>query len=311
MIILNFFLLAASLFLVIKSADKAITYSTELAKGLKLPKYIIGFIIVAIISILPETFISITSALEGIPAFGLGTIFGSNVADLTLILAIVVLTSGRQLKVESSIIKNSLLYIGILSLPLLLGFDGLYSRAEGVTLIIAGTLFYISLIKKRTIKDISEKKDFSPKSLTLLLLSMGTLLIGAHFSVKFGVSLAKALEVNPVLIGMFVVGLGTTLPELFFSLRAAKKNDDSLALGDILGTVIADATIVIGIVALISPFAFNPRIVYVTGAFMLGAIILLLHFMKTGKKLSRKEALLLLLFYLGFAISELLISKIM
>lgn len=308
MMVVSFILLILSLALVIKSADFAIHYSTRLAESFKLSKYIVGFLIVAVISILPETFISVTSALEGIPSFGLGTLFGSNVADLTLVFAIVVLFAGRSLKIESKIIKNRYLHIVIMSIPIILGLNGYYSRWEGLFLIIIGLAFYFYILKNDGYDIDAPRKKFKTTDLLFLLASMGLLLLGSHLTVKFGVNFANALHVSPVLIGMFIVGLGTTLPELLFSIRAAKHKHDGLALGDILGTVIADATIVVGIVALISPFAFNSRIVYITGMFMLFGTILLFHFIKTGKVLTKKEALLLILFYLLFVSAELLIS---
>lgn len=308
MMLISFILLILSLALVIKSADFAIHYSTRLAESFKLSKYIVGFLIVAVISILPEAFISITSALEGIPSFGLGTLFGSNVADLTLVFAMVVLFASRSLKIESKIIKNRYLHIGIMSVPILLGLNGYYSRWEGLFLIIIGLAFYYYILKNDGYDIDAPRERFKITDLLLLLASMGLLLLGSHLTVKFGVNFANGLHVSPVLIGMFVVGLGTTLPELLFSIRAAKRKHDGLALGDILGTVIADATVVVGIVALINPFAFNQRIVYITGLFMLFGTILLFHFMKTGKVLTKKEALLLILFYLLFVSAELLIS---
>jgi len=308
MILISFILLILSLALVIKSADFAIHYSTRLAESFNLSKYVVGFLIVAVISILPETFISVTSALEGIPSFGLGTLFGSNVADLTLVFAIVVLFAGRSLKIESKIIKNRYLHIGIMSIPLILGLNGYYSRWEGLFLIIIGLAFYFYILKNDGYDIDAPREKFKITDLLFLLASMGLLLLGSHLTVQFGVNFANGLHISPILIGMFIVGLGTTLPELLFSIRAAKRKHDGLALGDILGTVIADATIVVGIVALISPFAFNPRIVYITGMFMLFGTILLFHFIKTGKVLTKKEALLLILFYLLFVSAELLIS---
>jgi len=307
MLVLFIFLILA-LALVIKSADFAIHYSTRLAESFKLSKYVVGFLIVAVISILPETFISVTSAIEGIPSFGLGTLFGSNVADLTLVFAIVVLFAGRSLKIETKIIKNRYLHIGIMFIPILLGLNGYYSRWEGIFLIIIGLAFYYYILKNDGYDIDVPREKFRITDLLFLLVSMGFLLLGSHLTVKFGVNFANALHVNPVLIGMFVVGLGTTLPELLFSIRAAKRNHDGLALGDILGTVIADATIVVGIVALISPFAFNSRIVYITGMFMLSGIILLFHLIKTGRVLTKKEALLLILFYLLFVSAELVMN---
>ncbi len=88
------FILAVSLFMIIKGATLATRYAALLADSYRLSKYVVGFIIVAVISILPETFVAINSALSGVPSFGLGTLFGSNIADLTLIFALIILLSG-------------------------------------------------------------------------------------------------------------------------------------------------------------------------------------------------------------------------
>jgi cation:H+ antiporter len=307
--ILSFIFLLISLFVVIKSANFAIRYSTHLAESFNLPKYIIGFAVVAIISILPETFISITSAIEKIPSFGLGTLFGSNIADLTLIFALVVFLSGRKLKIKSQLIKNRFLHIGVMAIPIILGLNGYYSRLDGILLISVGLLFYYLVLKKNIYVAKIDREKFKVKNLVFLLFSMAGLLLGSHFTVKYGVDFAHGLNVGPVLIGMLVVGLGTTLPELFFSIKAAKHHHDDLALGDILGTVVADATIVVGIMALISPFAFNLRIIYIAGLFMFLAIFLLFYFMKSDRILSRKEAVLLFVFYIIFVLTEFLFNR--
>jgi cation:H+ antiporter len=196
-----------------------------------------------------------------------------------------------------------------MSLPILFGLNGYYSRWEGLFLIILGLAFYYYIFKNDAYDVDASREKFRSTDLILLLISMGMLLLGSHLTVKFGVNFANDIKLSPVLIGMFVVGLSTTLPELMFSVRAAKHNHDGLALGDILGTVVADATIVVGMIAIISPFAFNPQIVYITGMFMLLGTILLFHFIKTGKVLTKKEALLLIVFYLIFVSAELLINK--
>ena len=219
MVIIPFILLTLSLALVIKSADFAIHYSIKLAESFKLSKYVVGFLLIAVISILPETFISVTSALEGIPSFGLGTLFGSNVADLTLVFAIVVLISGRSLKVESKIIKNHYLYIGIMSVPILLGLNGYYSRWEGLILIILGLSFYYYILRNDGYDIDAPREKFKITDISFLLVSIGLLLLGSHLTVKFGVKFADGLHISPVLIGMFMVGLSTTLPELFFSIK--------------------------------------------------------------------------------------------
>ena len=283
----------------------ATRYAGRLAEGFHLSKYTIGFIIIAIISILPETFISINSAINGIPSFGLGMLFGSNIADLTLIFAILVFYARRSLKVESKILKNNAIYPFMLLLPLIFGLNGHLSRIEGLALIIAGGIFYI-LAFKDGIKGVPlpQGKDNRFKNTIMLLLSMAILLVGSYFTVTSATGVAGNLGVSPILIGMLIVGLGTTMPELFFSLKSIKKKDDSLAIGDLLGTVLADALIVVGILALINPFVFPQKIIYVTGIFMVVASFVLFRFMRSGRSLTKREAWMLFLFWVVFVVVE-------
>lgn len=309
MIFLYLFCLFFSLVLVTKGADLAIKFSVKLAESFRLSKYIIGFLIVAIISVLPEAFISINSAIEGVPAFGLGTLFGSNVADLTLVFALMVLSAGRDINVRSKIIKNRYLYALAMLTPLFFGFNGHYSRLEGVLLLVIGFLFYFYTINGHNNQIKNKINKFKFSNILWLVCSMALLLLGANLTVKYGIETARLLRVNPLLIGMFVVALGTTLPELMFSVRAIQKKNDDLAMGDILGTVLADATILVGVMAVIKPFVFDPAIVYVSGFFMFLSTLLLFRLIKTDKTLTQGEALLLIIFYIIFVATELLVNK--
>ncbi len=303
----NTFIFIVALYLVIKGSTMANTYAGRLAESFRLSQYTVGFIVVAIISILPETFISINAAIKGIPAFALGMLFGSNIADLTLIFAILIFYAGRSLKVESKILKNHALYPFLLLLPLILGLDGHYSRLEGAALIVAGGVFYfLALRNGKDSGPSSSNQADRVKNFSLALVSMAILLLGAHFTVMAATTLATNLGVSPILVGMLIVGLGTTMPELFFSLRSIKKRDDSLAIGDLLGTVLADATIVVGILALAQPFAFPQKIIYVTGGFMVVASFVLFKFMRSGRTITRREGMLLLVFWLTFVAVEFL-----
>lgn len=304
--------LIVSLFVVIKGADLAIKYSTKIAHNLHVSPYIIGFMVVAVFSIMPEAFISLVSSLENNPSFGLGVIYGSNIADLTLIIALVALFKRSDIKVKSEIIKERFSYVFIVLIPILLGLNGHYGRIEGLVLILSGILFYIFVLRenKKEYSRVEVRKNFDYKNLAMLALGIIVLIFGSHFTVENGVKFAEALKINPIIIGMFIVGLGTTLPELTFSIRAVKKNEDSLALGDILGTVVADVTIVVGLMALLNPFYFNPRIVYVTGISMVLAMILIGHFMKTERTITQRETVLLLLFYLLFCFIEFLTNSL-
>jgi cation:H+ antiporter len=306
----NLLILIVSLFFVAKGATLATKYSVFLAESCRLSKYVIGFIIIAVISILPETFVAINSALEGEPALGLGTLFGGNVADLTLVFAIIIFFSGRGIKIQSVILKNNIVYPLLLLVPIILGLNGHFSRMEGLALIVIGSIFYF-LAFKNGVSCLPPKNNLDNrfKNLLLLIFSMAILLIASHFTVLSAMNLAHDLGIKPILIGVFIVGLGTVIPELLFSLKAVKKHDDSLAVGDILGTVLADATIVVGILALLSPFYFPPKIIYVTGLFMVVASFLVTYFMHTGRIISKKESKLLFLFWLFFILMEFLINR--
>jgi cation:H+ antiporter len=302
----NLFILAASLALVVKGATMATTYAEKLSQSLPISRYAVGFIIVAIISILPETLIGVSAAINNTPEFGLGVLFGSNVADLTLVFAVILFFAGRGLKIESRILKNRAIYPALLALPLVLGFDGFYSRAEGLALIIAGIAFYYLTLRDSSSDEPipDEAKNDRAKNTFFLLVSMAMLLVGAHFTVGSATAVATLAGVSPILIAMLVVGLGTTMPELFFSLQSVKEKDDSLAVGDLLGTVLADATIVVGILALIHPFAFPISIIYLTGGFMVLASFILFRFMRTGHTLTTHEGNLLFTLWVVFVFVE-------
>jgi cation:H+ antiporter len=269
--------------------------------------------VVAVISIIPEISISINSAIAGVPALGLGTLFGGNIADMTLVFAIIIFSVNRGIKIDSKILKENIVYPFILIIPIVLGLDGYYSRWEGVVLVITGLIFYYLAFRRNTeeqiIPDPEIKKYSRGKDILFLLFSMAMLIFGSHFLVTSTISIANYIGISSAVIGMIVIGVGTTMPELFFCLSAVKKNHDSLAIGDLLGTVLADATVVIGLLALISPFYFPQKIIYSTGIFMVIASFLLFYFMGTGKFLSKKESYLLLAFWLLFVVVEVLLNR--
>lgn len=305
---LNLLWFTVALIIVVKSVDLAIKYSAKVAQHFGLSKHAIGFLLIAGISVLPETVISLSAAISDQPAFGLGTLFGSNVADLTLIFGVIILLAPRAISISSTILASSRYYAAVLAIPLLLGLDGHFNRIDGLVLICVGLAFHMWVL--RGSKDDTElpKERYTWKDIVWLLVSLGLLIGASQLTVHSGVEFAHYLNVKPILIGLFLVALGTTLPELLFSIRAVKQNHPSLALGDMLGTVLTDATIVIGLVALINPFAFSVQIIYVTGLFMLVAALLLFYCMKTGRTLTRVEGVLLLLFYILFVITEALVN---
>ncbi len=309
MVIINLILFLISFFVLIKSAEHCTIYSSRLAKIFRLSEFIVSFFIVSVISVFPEASISIISAIKNIPKFGLGTLLGSNVADLTLVFGIVALFSIKGISVKSEILKNNFFYLILLLLPIVLGLDGHFSREDGVLLLFGGLFFFLTLsVECRMFrKKFNHLKDRSfLKNLLLLILSLIILLVAANYTVKFGVDFANDIGIPSILIGLTVISIGTCLPELLFSVKAIQSNHDELALGDILGTVITDATIILGIVVIIRPFYFNPTLIYITGSAMFLAGALTILFIRSGKILTKKEGAYLLFFYIVYLIIEFL-----
>ena len=302
----NLFILLMLLLVVGKSAAWAMRSAASLSRILGWSEFAVSAVIVTAISILPELMVVVFSALGGTPSLALGTLLGSNVADLTLIFGIVALLAPRPIKVESNFIKRDHLFLAFILLPLVLGFTGHYSRLDGV-LLVSGSLIFLYLILKERRSAGHRPNHFSRSAAVnglTFAISLFILAAAAYYTVVYAGTIAAGLGVAPALIGLLVVALGTTLPELLFSVRAAENSHSALALGDIWGTVVVDATLVLGIAALIHPFAFNPRLVILTGFFMLLAGIFSLSLLRSGRILTKSEGGLLLAFYAAFVIVE-------
>ncbi len=300
--------LAASIVLV-KSASYGVRSVSKLAGHLHFSHYFIAFVIAGFVSALPEMFIGINSALIGMPAVGLGTLIGSNIADMTLVLGIVVLV-GRKINVDRKTINNSAYFVAIAALPVILMLDGNLSRDDGLLLVIVFFVYLWTMIKKEKTmvkKDKRNRKEIA-KHAALFLLAMVVLFISAHYMVESGISIAVAFEMPALLIGLIVIALGTCLPELTFSLRAALGKHKEIALGDLMGNVVVDSTLSMGIVALIYPVTNNFVLVISGAMFMILSVLVVVTLIKAGKKLMWQEAFLLFFIYAMFVVIEILMK---
>lgn len=313
MVIVNLLFLLVFLAILIKTVEYAIKYSSRLAKLLHLPEFIVSFFIIALISVLPEATISIISAIRGEPGMSLGTLLGSNLVDLTLIFGLVALFSPNGIRVKSKILQNNFFYLILLAFAVVLGSDGSFSRIDGIILLCSGLLFFVKIYleSRRFRKKFNhDQKGHLFRDLSLLVLSLIIILIAASFTVKFSLEFAQDIKIPTLLIGITILAVGTCLPELVFSMKAIKENKDGLALGDILGTVITDATIILGIVIIISPFSYNVSNLYVTGGALFLAGVLVTFFMKSEKTINKIEGILLILFYLSYVFIEFFMNRV-
>jgi len=287
----------------------------RVCKFLGWKEFVVSFFIIAFATTIPNFIVDIISALNKVPQLAFGDVVGTNIADLTLIIALSALISRAGLSVPSRTVQGSSIFtIGVAILPLILVHDGNLTRSDGILLLTAFLLYLGWLFQKRERFEKVYDGIYEPlslrfflKNLALLIFSIVLLLLSGQGIVKSAVFFSSYFHFPLALIGILVVGLGTALPELSFTLQAARKSQDWMIVGDVMGSVIMTATLVLGIVALICPIKivdFSPFAI--ARIFLIISAIFFLLFIRTGRKITRREALFLLGIYITFVLVEIL-----
>jgi len=291
----------------------------KVSKFLGLTEFIVAFFVMALAASLPNFFVGITSALQGTPELSLGDIFGNNMAALTLaVFFAVAFAPGREIKADGETVRVSIWVTALVAvLPLILLADHVISRSDGVILIIA-FLLYISwlLSNKERFSKVYNHQPESVKaptvsnlrnvmvSLLFILLGAALLLLAAQGIVISAKFFALFLGLPLVLIGFLVVGLGGALPEVYFSFISARRGETSLILGNIMGSVIFPATLVLGLVAIVKPIEiFDISFLVFSRFFLIIASLVFLFAARSDKKIVLSEAIALAIIYLLFMVT--------
>ena len=262
---------------------------------------------------IPELFVGINSAIKGNPALSLGNVIGSNIADLTLIIGIAALL-GKGIKVKNPFIrKDSLFMLLIAILPIGLMFLGKsLSRIDGIILVSVFLIYMWHLSKERKELKNQFKDDHNQNHLIitfiLFALCLAVLFISSHFVVKYATDLALELLLPPILIGLFFVAIGTSLPELVFEIKSVLAKRGDFAVGDAMGSVVCNSSLVLGVTAIIYPITSNFLLFITSAIFMILVSILFLFFIRGKKGLSVTKSIILIILYLLFIMFEYLIK---
>jgi len=306
--ILSFFILAYS-------SKKLVGSLTILSKFLGWKEFVVAFFTMALAGTIPNLSIGISSALHKIPQLSFSEIIGGNIVDLTLAMALAVLVSGRGLRLASKTVQGTAIFTLLLALlPMVLVIDKEISRGDGFILIFAFLVYSIWLFGKedRFSKVYNKMKQGLGFKDVLghifkILGSIILLLLAAEGIVRSATYFSIFLNLPLVLIGVLIVGLGNALPEIFFSIQAAKKGKSWMVAGNLMGAVIFPVTLVLGVVALIHPIVITDFSPFVIGrVFLIISAVFFLVFIRTGKRITKKEAIFLLLIYILFIAAEIL-----
>lgn len=306
MIFLQLLLLALGFAFLVKGADWFVDGSSGIAAKFNIPQLVIGLTIVAMGTSAPETAVSITAALKGNADIAVGNVVGSNILNILIILGIS--SAITSIAVAKTTVRYEIpIMLAITLLLLVFGVTG-HSIVlfEGILLLIcfAGYLFYMFVMVKKGLMQSDEIEAANKPIWMMLLMSiigLAAIVCGSNLTVDAATAIATMLGMSEKFIGLTIVALGTSLPELFTSVIAARKGKADIAIGNIVGSNIFNILFVLGTSALIIPVPFEISFVAdCLVAVAAGVVLWLCVFRK--KKLVRIDGIIMLLCYAAYFI---------
>ncbi len=250
-------LLIIGFVMLVKGADWFVEGAAGIATQFKIPQLVIGLTIVAIGTSAPEAAVSISAALKGNADVSIGNVVGSNILNILIILGLSSLLS--RLKVAKSTIKYEIPFMCFATILLFVqGLDGTISLIEGIILWVVFIIYLLYLLNmaKNNPEEDNIKEISIGKALLFTIIGLLFIILGSNYAVDGATGLARILGLSERFIGLTIVALGTSLPELFTSVSAAKKGNADIAIGNIVGSNLFNILFVIGTSSLIIPVPF-------------------------------------------------------
>ncbi len=300
--------LVGGLIMLFIGAEGLVRGSSNLAIKIGIAPLVVGLTVVSFGTSAPELVVSLKAAISGNGSISLGNIIGSNIANIALILGVAALI--RPLKVHANVIMREIpIMIAISVLLFILLIDGEVGFIDGIILV-GGLIIYlvVNVILARKEKNAEVDAEFKeglkskfgiPLSIVFIIVGLGLLLFGANLFVQSAVVIAQIFNVSDAIIGLTIVAIGTSLPELITSVVAAYKKEADIAIGNVVGSNIFNILGILGITALVIPIS-SLGINYVDLGVMLFTAIILFPLSRTGFSISRFEGAFLLAGYAGY-----------
>ena len=309
---MNFVIFVIAMGVLIWGADLIIQQSERIALKFKIPEFIIGATLIALGTSLPEMAASIAASYNGKADIAIANVIGSNILNITLVLATVFLIARNINPDRDFFAKDSTWALVPVLVFILMIIDGIISRFDAALLLLLMGAYLLFLLQDA--KDIPEEEldeiDLShfswAKTIPVLIGAFLLVVIGAHFTVESAAEIAKSFGISEWVIGIVMISLGTSLPELVVSISAAIKGKVDMAIGNIIGSNMANTTVVIGAAALTSPLSIDAPAYIFDIATMIVATLILVFI--TANKLYTKSAGISLVIILGLFLNNTLQS---
>ncbi len=306
---LNIILLIVGFVMLIKGADWFVEGVAGIAEKFGIPQLVIGLTIVAMGTSAPEAAVSITSALKGNAGITIGNVVGSNILNVLIILGLTAIIT--NVAIQQSTIRYELPFMLVITLVLIgLGMTGgNINLVEGIIMWVLFLVYmaYLFVMAKKGKQENEEAAEDRPiwKLLLMGIIGAALVVVGADFTVDGATVIAKTFGMSDRLIGLTIVALGTSLPELVTSVTAAKKGKADIAIGNIVGSNIFNILFVVGTTALVTPVIFESKFVIDTLIAFAAGIILWIGVAK-HKELRRPTGVVMLVAYAAYFVYLLL-----
>lgn len=300
--------------LLVWSADRFVEGAAATARYFGMPPLLIGMVIVGFGTSVPEMLVSAQSAMQGNPGLALGNAYGSNIANIALILGAAALIS--PIMVHSQVLKRELpLLLGVSLVAVAQLWDGELSRMDAILLLV----LFFSIMSWSIWQSMRTRGDSFgnevedelrvhslplSKAVMWLIIGLLVLILSARMLVWGAVTIAQALGVSDLIIGLTIVALGTSLPELASSIAAALKKEHDIALGNVLGSNLFNTLAVVGIAGIIHPLNVDSAVLTRDMPVMIGLTVALIGMglgLRGQSRINRVEAVLLLVAYVGYS----------
>lgn len=307
---MTYVLLIIGFFLLIKGADWFVDGASNIAGLLRIPPILIGLTIVAFGTSSPEATVSIIAAMEGTAGVAIGNAIGSNIFNITFIIGLTALIN--PLKVESETIRKEIpfallasfvLFVLISDMALQAASVNLLTRSDGFVLLLFFTVFmyYIFEVarnsREKTPEQVGKTKVKWGKNIFITIIGLAAIIVGGDLVVSNSTEIAYALGMSETLVGLTIVAIGTSLPELVTSVTAAIKKRSEIALGNIVGSNIFNIFFVLGAAATIAPLPVDSKIFFDSLVMSILTIVLLI-FSRSNFRVGKSEGIILAMCYL-------------
>ena len=299
-IIIELFILAFGMGLLVKGADTFLESSSKIARHFGISDLIISLTLVSFATSLPEFGVTIMSALDGIPSISLSNIVGSGIANICLIIGIPAVFVG--VKIHDKIINRDAVAMIVSYILLVLDIAvGGINLFFGLAFLLAYCVYLYYLYQHNKHSKVKMKKTNKLwKQFILLLLSVAAVYLGSRLSVNSAVSIAHAVGISEWVIGATILAIGTSLPELAVVTQSILKKKVIMGIGTAIGSNIFNILVILGLASIASPLNIPLSKIWVDMAILLLSAVLVTWFMTTGHKITRREGFFLIMLYMGY-----------